>query len=53
VQLLRSTYPLCGDWKGFVYIAFVTDVFSRRIVGWQVSGSLHTERVLAALEQAL
>jgi putative transposase len=39
--------------KGFVYIAFVTDGFSRHIVGWQVSGSLHTERVLAALEQTL
>jgi putative transposase len=40
-------------WKGFVYAAFITDVFSRHIVDWQVSGSLHTDLVLAALEQAL
>jgi transposase InsO family protein len=38
---------------GFVYVAFVTDVFSRRIVGWRVARSLRTELVLDALEQAL
>ncbi len=38
---------------GFVYVAFVIDVFARRIVGWRVGSSLHTDRVLDALEQAL
>ena len=39
--------------KGFVYTAFVIDVFSRRIVGWRVDKSLHTQLPLDALEQAL
>jgi len=40
-------------WSGFVYVAFVTDVFSRRIVGWQASRSLRTDLALHALEQAI
>jgi putative transposase len=40
-------------WSGFVYVAFVTDAFSRRIVGWQVSRSLRTDLALHALEQAI
>jgi putative transposase len=39
--------------QGFVYVAFVIDVFARRIVGWRVSRSLRTDFVLDALEQAL
>ena len=42
-----------ATWAGFVYVAFVTDVFARRIVGWRVGRSLHTDLVLDALEQAL
>ena len=38
---------------GFVYVAFVVDTFARRIVGWRVSSSLHSNLVLDALEQAL
>ena len=38
---------------GFVYAAFVVDVFSRRIVGWRVSRSLRSDLALDALEQAL
>ncbi|MCK2128282.1 IS3 family transposase, partial [Thauera aromatica] len=38
---------------GFVYVAFVIDVFARYIVGWRVSRSMHTEFVLDALEQVL
>lgn len=38
---------------GFVYVAFVIDAFARRIVGWRVSATLHTNLVLDALEQAL
>jgi putative transposase len=40
-------------WTGLVYVAFVTDVFSRRIVGWQASRSLKTDLALHALEQAI
>jgi transposase InsO family protein len=42
-----------ATWTGFVYVAFVIDVFSRRIVGWRVSTSLRTGLALDALEQAL
>jgi putative transposase len=38
---------------GFVYVSFVTDVFSRRILGWRVSSSKTTPLVLSALEQAV
>ena len=40
-------------WSGFAYVAFITDAFSRYIVGWHVSRSLRTDLVLSALEQAL
>ena len=42
-----------ATWRGFVYVAFVIDAFARRIVGWRVSNSLHTDIALDALEQAL
>ena len=42
-----------ATWRGFVYVAFVVDVFSRRIVGWRVSSSLRSDLALDALEQAL
>jgi putative transposase len=42
-----------ATWRGFVYVAFVIDVFARRIVGWRVSSSLATNFVLDALEQAI
>jgi len=40
-------------WSGFVYVAFITDVFSRMIVGWQASRSLRSDLALDALEQAI
>jgi putative transposase len=40
-------------WAGFVYLAFVIDVFSRMIVGWQVTNHLRTDLALDALEQAI
>ena len=46
-------YTYVATWKGFVYVAFVTDVFSRKIVGWRVSNSLRSDLALDALEQAL
>jgi putative transposase len=42
-----------ATWRGFVYVAFVIDVYARRIVGWRVSSSLRTDIALDALEQAL
>ena len=39
--------------SGWVYVAFVTDVFSRRIVGWQTSTSLYTDLALDALQMAV
>ncbi len=42
-----------STWAGFVYVAFVIDVFSRFIVGWRVSNSLHTDLALDALEMAI
>jgi transposase InsO family protein len=42
-----------STWQGWVYVAFVIDVFARRIVGWKASSSMHTDFVLDALEQAL
>jgi putative transposase len=42
-----------ATWAGFVYVAFVVDVFSRRIVGWRVSSSLRSDLALDALEQAI
>ncbi len=46
-------YTYVVTWQGFVYVAFITDVFSRRIVGWRVSRSLRSDLALDALEQAL
>jgi transposase InsO family protein len=42
-----------ATWRGVVYVAFVVDVFSRRIVGWRASASMRSDLVLDALEQAL
>lgn len=48
-----SDFTYVSTWQGWVYVAFVIDVFSRRIVGWKASSSAHTDFVLDALEQAL
>src|SRR3712207_7512929 len=48
-----SDFTYVATWQGFVYVAFVIDVFARRIVGWKVSRTAHADFVLDALEQAL
>jgi putative transposase len=48
-----SDFTYVATWRGFVYVAFVIDTFARRIVGWRVSRTAHTDFVLDALEQAL
>jgi transposase InsO family protein len=52
-QLWVSDFTYVSTWQGFVYVAFVIDVFARCIVGWRVSSSMQTDFVLDALEQAL
>jgi transposase InsO family protein len=52
-QLWVSDFTYVSTWQGWLYVAFVIDVFARRIVGWRVSTSMKTDFVLDALEQAL
>ena len=52
-QLWVADFTYVATWTGFVYVAFVIDVFSRKIVGWRAAGSMRTDLVLDALEQAL
>ncbi|WP_431685968.1 IS3 family transposase [Hahella sp. NBU794] len=52
-QLWVADITYVATWSGFVYVAFVVDVFSRYIVGWRALKSLQTDIVLDALEQAL
>jgi len=52
-QLWVADITYVATWRGFVYVAFVIDVFSRMIVGWRVSSSLRSDLALDALEQAL
>jgi transposase InsO family protein len=48
-----SDFTYVSTWAGFVYVAFVIDVYARRIVGWRTSRTAHASFVLDALEQAL
>ena len=52
-ELWVADLTYVATWRGFVYVAFVIDVFSRTIVGWRASSSLRTDLALDALEQAL
>lgn len=52
-QLWVSDFTYVSTWQGWLYVAFIVDVFARRIVGWRVSTSMHSDFVLDALEQAL
>ncbi len=52
-QLWVADFTYVATWSGFVYTAFVVDVFARRIIGWRVARSMRTELVLDALEQAI
>jgi transposase InsO family protein len=53
VRFPWSTHPYIQTNSGWVYTAFIIDVFSRTIVGWKVSTRMNTDMVLDALEQAL
>lgn len=52
-KLWVSDFTYVSSWAGMVYVAFVIDVFARRIVGWRVSTSMTTSFVLDALNQAI
>jgi transposase InsO family protein len=52
-QLWVADFTYVATWRGFVFVAFVIDVYARMIVGWRVSTSIKTDLVLDALEQAI
>jgi putative transposase len=52
-QLWVADFTYVATWRGFVYVAFVIDVFSRRIVGWRAHTTMRSDLVLDALDQAL
>ena len=52
-QLWVSDFTYVSTWQGWLYVAFIIDVYARRIVGWRVSRSMQTDFVMDALEQAL
>ena len=52
-QLWVSDFTYVSTWAGVVYVAFVIDVFARKIVGWRVLTSMTTSFVLDALNQAI
>jgi len=52
-QLWVADITYVATWRGFAYVAFVVDVYSRHIVGWRVARSMRTDLVLDALEQAV
>ncbi len=52
-ELWIADITYVATWSGFAYAAFVTDVYSRRIVGWRVANTLRTDLALDALEMAI
>jgi putative transposase len=53
VRFPRATHPYVPTWAGFLFLAIVLDVYSRRIVGWAMANHLRTELVLQALDMAI
>jgi transposase InsO family protein len=51
-ELWVADFTYCSTWSGVVYVAFVTDVFSRRIVGWKAARTMHASLVVDALNMA-
>lgn len=52
-RLWVADFTYCSTWQGWLYVAFVIDAYSKRIVGWRASSSMTTDFVLDALEQAV
>ena len=51
-QLWVADFTYCSTWSGIVYVAFIVDVFSRRIVGWKAARTMHAALVVDALNMA-
>jgi len=51
-QLWVADFTYCSTWSGVIYVAFVVDVFSRRIVGWKAARTMHAALVVDALNMA-
>lgn len=51
-ELRVADFTCCSTWSGVVYVAFVVDVFSRRIVGWKAARTMHSSLVVDALNMA-
>jgi putative transposase len=51
-QLWVADFTYCSTWSGVIYVAFIIDVFSRRLVGWKASRSMTAELVVDALNMA-
>jgi len=51
-QLWVADFTYCSTWSGVVYVAFIVDVFSRRLVGWKASRSMTADLVVDALNMA-
>ena len=51
-QLWVADFTYCSTWSGVVYVAFIIDVFSRRLVGWKASRSMSASLVVDALNMA-
>lgn len=47
-----ADFTYCSTWSGIAYVAFVVDVFSRRIVGWKAARTMHASLVVDALNMA-
>jgi len=52
-QLWVADFTYVATWAGFVFVAFIIDVFSRMIVGWRAARSMSADLTLDALEQAI
>lgn len=52
-RLWVADFTYCPTWLGMVYVAFVIDAFSRRVIGWRAARSMTTPLVLDALEHAM
>ena len=51
-ELWLADITYCSTWDGWLYVAFILDVYARVIVGWQIAGHMRTDLVLDALEMA-
>ncbi len=53
MKLPRPTHPYLPTVEGWLYLAVLIDLYSRRVVGWSISSAINTELALAALRMAL